>query len=82
MAFPRALGYYRQYLKDFTINTKIWNRMKMDEDVQQAFVEMKKGLTMAPVLGHLDPNKPYMLDNNGSNLGMGLYRESHPTARP
>ncbi|XP_064595186.1 uncharacterized protein LOC135461855 [Liolophura sinensis] len=42
-----------------------------DESCNKAFNELKKKISSAPILGHPDFTKPYILEVDASNLGLG-----------
>ncbi|CCO31575.1 Retrotransposable element Tf2 155 kDa protein type 2 [Rhizoctonia solani AG-1 IB] len=58
---------------------------KWTEREQAAFEELKQAITMAPVLAHADPDKPYFLETDASGAALGLVlsqqqedRQLHP----
>lgn len=41
------------------------------EECQEAFQQLKRSLTIAPVLAYPDPKKPFILDTDASDVGIG-----------
>ena len=37
----------------------------------QAFMDLKKAFTSAPILAHLDPHKPFIIEANASDFSLG-----------
>ncbi len=44
--------------------------MRGDEQ-EKSFINLKEALCKAPVLAYLDPNLPYVVDTDVSNLAIG-----------
>ena len=42
-----------------------------DHEAQAAFEDMQRSLMTAPILGYPDPGRPYILDTDASNEGLG-----------
>src|SRR6266540_783291 len=75
-------SFYRQYIKGFSGITKsmyeltqienekyvpfVWNEKR-----QKAFDEIKRRMTIAPIVAHLDFEKPFILYMDASEKGIG-----------
>ncbi|KAJ8412711.1 hypothetical protein AAFF_G00116620 [Aldrovandia affinis] len=78
---PWALGltsYYRRYLQDFTTIARPLHRLTdcaqpyvWDNPCAQAFNILQTTLITAPVLAYPDANRPFILDTDASNVGVG-----------
>ena len=51
--------------------TEKHQRFQWGEEQEQAWLELKKRLTTAPVLGFPDPGVPFILDTDASDVGIG-----------
>ncbi len=76
-------SFYRQYIKGFSSITKpmyeltqmengkyvpfVWNEKR-----QKAFDEIKRKMTMAPIVAHLDFEKPFILYTDAFREGIGV----------
>ena len=40
-------------------------------DVKRAFTNLKKAFTLAPILGHVDPQKPFIIEADASDFALG-----------
>ena len=77
----RFLGfanYYRRFIKDFAEIakplhrlTERTNRFCWDDKCQRAFDELRRALTSAPVLAFPDFSRPFVLDTDASDAGIG-----------
>lgn len=90
------VGWYRRFIKDFaTIASPITDLLKgrkkgqaitWSEQADKAFIEIKKRLTNAPVLACPDFSKPFFIQTDSSDTGLGavLFQEiegfEHPIA--
>ena len=77
-SFLGLAGYYRRFVKNFTKIaaplTKLTEKstpFQWEDEQQQAFDELKKRLTSAPVLVYPDENAPTALHTDASGYGMG-----------
>ncbi len=43
----------------------------MDDEQEDAFIKLKEALCKAPVLAYPDPDLPYVVDTDASNLAIG-----------
>ena len=76
--FLGLASYYRRFVKGFADIARPLHQLtekgkhfRWGEDCQQAFLELKHRLTTAPVLAYPDPAKPFILDTDASDVGVG-----------
>ncbi len=76
--FLGLTSYYRRFVKGFASVAKPLHRLteqnaefKWTKESQEAFEELRKCLVTAPVLVFTDFTKPFTLDTNASNSGIG-----------
>ena len=88
-------SYYRRFVKDFSKLAKPMHdllkgketnkkaKIVMDADACQAFEELKKKLTSAPILAYADYSLPFELHIDASKQGLGavLYQKQHEKLR-
>ncbi len=43
----------------------------MDDEQEDAFIKLKEALCKAPVLAYPDPDLPYVVETDASNLAIG-----------
>ena len=72
------VSFYRRFIPRFAeiteplvALTKKYARFKWTEECQTAFEQIKKQLTVVPLLAHANPNKPYLLYTDASDMGIG-----------
>eukprot|EP00063_Salmo_salar_P030992 XP_014005827.1 PREDICTED: uncharacterized protein LOC106574453 [Salmo salar] len=77
-SFLGLASYYRRFVKGFAgVATPLNHLLKEDtvfqwtEEHQRAFEALKRALMEAPVLASPDPNRPFILDTDASNEGLG-----------
>ena len=79
-AFLGLAGYYRRFCKNYAEVAKPLTEMTRNENAepfgwgerqQQAFEKLKIMLTTTPLLAYPDPNKPYRLYTDASQLSVG-----------
>lgn len=77
-AFLGLAGYYRHFVKDFSIKAKAVHYLTKNEvpfvwgpDPETAFRSLKAALCSAPILMRPDFNKPFLLDTDFSYNGLG-----------
>lgn len=77
-SFLGLASYYRRFIKGFADIarplhqlTEKGRRFKWDESCEQAFRQLKASLITAPVLAYPDPQKPFILDTDASDVGIG-----------
>ncbi len=77
-SFLRLASYYRRFDRDFaTISSPLHQltnkgrRFGWYEDCAAAFRQLKAALIHAPVLAYPDPNQPFLVDTDASNVGVG-----------
>jgi hypothetical protein len=76
--FMGFANYYRRYVKGFSVMTKPLNMLlKLDQEWQwgdeqeQAFVEFKTRLVVAPILRRPIRGRPFQLHTDWNMLGLG-----------
>ncbi|KAK3552679.1 hypothetical protein QTP86_020834 [Hemibagrus guttatus] len=47
-------------------------RLKWNEEAQRAFVRLKASFTTVPILRHPDPKRPFIMEVDASNCGIGI----------
>ncbi|CAH2228131.1 jg21785, partial [Pararge aegeria aegeria] len=77
-SFLGLIGYYRRFIKDFARVTqpltsclKKRNKIIINEKYIEAFQKCKELLTNAPLLQYPDPEKPYVLTTDASEVALG-----------
>lgn len=77
-SFLGLASYYRRFVRDFaTIASPLHQltnkgrRFGWSEDCAVAFRQLKAALIDAPVLAYPDPNQPFLVDTDASNVGVG-----------
>ena len=82
-------GYYRRFVRNFGVIAKpLSNLLKKGvpfvwtETTEEAFQLLKTQLISAPVLALPDFNKPFSIETDASEYGIGavLQQEGHPIA--
>ena len=76
--FLGFVNYYRRFIQDFSQIAKPLHRLterncsfKWTAECQQSFDKLKAKLTTAPVLAYPDYGKPFILDTDASDFGIG-----------
>ena len=76
--FLGLASYYRRFVKDFATIAKPLHRLtektmdfKWTSECQSAFEELRRNLTAAPILAFPDFEKPFILDTDASDFGVG-----------
>lgn len=71
-------NFYRSFIKDYSriatpliTLTKKDKRFEWTREANNAFIELKQAFTSAPVLAHADPNKPFIMETDGSDFAVG-----------
>ena len=71
-------NYYRRFIREFSQIAKPLHRLternfkfKWTPECQQSFEELKVKLTTTPILAYPDYNKPFLLDTDASDVGIG-----------
>jgi len=71
-------SYYQKFIEGFGKIAAPLNQLlkkeieyQWNEDCQQAFEELKQRLTTAPILGHPDFSKPFIVMTDASKNGLG-----------
>lgn len=94
-AFLGLAGYYRKYIPSFSVvSAPLSDQLKgknrkgkiiWDDKCQKAFLELKERLSRNPILYAPDFSKPFILQCDASNLGIGIvlsqvndHGEEHP----
>ena len=76
--FLGLASYYRRFIKDFASIAKPLHRLtekastfRWTQECTHAFEELRKRLVSSPVLAFPDYRKPFILDTDASDLGIG-----------
>lgn len=84
-SFLGLIGYYRKFIKDFAKMTqpltnclKKRNKIVIDQSYIDAFNKCKELLVNAPLLQYPDPEKPYILTTDASNVALGAVLSQGP----
>lgn len=59
------------------MRTLAWN-----EEAEEAFANLNMALFTAPILKHPDPDKPFIVEVDASDTGVGAILSQHPGHRP
>ncbi|KAJ8396684.1 hypothetical protein AAFF_G00015220 [Aldrovandia affinis] len=77
-SFLGLASYCRRYVQDFATIAKPLHRLTdrgqpyvWDDPCAQAFNALQTALITAPVLAYPDANRPFVLDTDSSNVGVG-----------
>lgn len=87
-AFLGTLGYYRKFIKDFSLITKpLTQCLRKGEEIQhtpkfiESFKKCKQILTSSSVLQYPDFNKPFILTTDASKYAIGAVLSQGPIGR-
>ena len=77
-SFMGLCSYYRRFVPDFSTVAKPLASLteknsvfRWEEKESQAFHQLKHRLTTAPILAYPDPDQPFILDTDASDVGIG-----------
>ena len=77
-SFLGLAGYYRNFIKDFSIIAKPLyaltgktTKFRWDEDCEKAFLKLKDALCSKPILAFPDHDKPFVIRTDACDIGMG-----------
>lgn len=87
--FLGIAGYYRKFVRNFGVRSKPLTNLlrkgvefKWTPEVNQSFEALKQALATAPVLALPNFNKPFVVETDASDVGIGavLSQDKHPIA--
>ncbi len=71
-------NYYKWFIKSYCVITpplqellKKSTHFRWDDEQKDGFVKLKEALCKAPMLAYQNPNVPYLMDTDASNLTIG-----------
>ncbi len=71
-------NYYKQFIKSYCVITAPLQELlkksvhfRWDDEQEDAFIKLKEALCKAPVLAYPNPDVPYIMDTDASNLAIG-----------
>ena len=77
-SFLGFASYYRRFIKDFAAIANPLHRLtekgaqfKWTAECERAFQQLRDSLTSTPILAHPDFNRPFILDTDASDTGIG-----------
>ena len=77
-AFLGFTNFYRKFIQDYsklilplTQLTKKGQPFVWSKEADMAFEGLKKAFTSAPVLAHVDPQKPFIIEADASDFALG-----------
>jgi len=77
-SFLGFANFYRRFIKDYSRITKLLTELtkktgkwSWSEEAGGAFEELKRRFTTAPILAHIDPTKPVIIETNASDFAIG-----------
>ncbi|KAJ8412152.1 hypothetical protein AAFF_G00144190 [Aldrovandia affinis] len=77
-SFQGLASYYRRYVQDFAAIASPLHRLTdqgrpyvWDDPCSMAFKTLQTALITAPVLAYPDVNRPFIIDTDASNIGIG-----------
>ena len=76
-SFIGLLNFFRDFIPEFAVRTKMFTSLtsasKLDwtDELQQEFEKLKQDIAKAPLLHHIDYDKPIYLSTDASTLGVG-----------
>ena len=81
-SFVGLCSYYRRFIPDFATVakpliclTEKYRQFKWGRAQEEAWLEMKRRLITAPVLAYPDPDRPFILDTDASDTGIGAVQD-------
>ena len=75
--FLDLTGYYKRFVRDYGVISKLLTNLlkeegfSWNEQEEEAFVQLKQAMSEVPTLGLLDFSKPFTLEIDASNIGVG-----------
>ncbi len=74
----RLGNHYKQFIKSYCVLTAPLQELlkksvhfRWDDEQEDAFIQLKEALCKAPALAYPDPDLPYVVDIDASNLAIG-----------
>ncbi len=71
-------NYYKRFIKSYCVITAPLQELlkksvhfRWDDEQEDAFVKLKEALCKAPVIAYPDPDLPYVVDTDATNLAIG-----------
>lgn len=83
-------NFYRRCIRGFSqiavpltsLIKKGTHKLRWDNAAEQAFIKLKAAFTSAPILKHPDPERPFIVEVDASDTGVGAILSQHFGQRP
>ena len=63
--------FYRKFIQDYAKLILFLTQLAWTNEADTAFLDLKKAFTSAPILAHVDPQKPFIMEANMSDFALG-----------